>query len=137
MSISLSAGSQGSRPFVDGELQGTRQSRPITRPVRWLVDTGSDLSIVRWSTSTSFDWTTNKVGQVSYGTAGGPAIAWHAGPSVVLPSATGPLSHRHWMGVKPNDIGSDLIGETLLRDFAQRWGLTMRWDAFNLTGSIG
>jgi hypothetical protein len=121
-------------PTAVGELAGTFQGVPTSATVSWLIDTGSDMPLVRNASAQLFDWVPPAVGQFGYGTAGGPAIAIARDPIVRIFSdvAGTPFAFQGWMGVKPNDDGSDVVGVNALA----AWGAELTWDAATGVGRI-
>ncbi len=90
MAADLYAPSGDQRPHAGGWLRGTWQGSDVDEPVCWLVDTGSEMWVVRYSVGDKFEWTTPAVGQFAYGTNGAVAAAVYHG-SMVCVSTSDPL----------------------------------------------
>ena len=101
----------GRRPHQHGSVQGLKNGVPVTAFVRWLVDTGSDIAVVRKSVGDQFDLTA--VAASASSTTGG-GILVKTGASVHFTLEVGHIdqavSCAQIIGVKSGETGSNILG---------------------------
>jgi hypothetical protein len=123
------------RPHQTGRAFGFSRGVPISVPVTWMVDTGSDIGVVRKSVGDSFDLVAT--GASASPTTGGGGIIVKTGLDAQFAAEDSAgtsytLRASPAVGVKPNDAGSDVLGMDQLAAFS----VEVLWNPSTRIGSL-
>jgi hypothetical protein len=123
------------RPFQRGRITGRSRGAVVSEDVEWLVDTGSDITVVRNRVGSVFETTSR--GLTASPTTGGQSIQVVTGLAAEF-EVEDLRRRRRWVqaggyvGIKPNDAASDLLGMQQVADVEA----TVTWSPSRRRGSI-
>jgi len=123
------------RPHQFGRAKGTKFGWPVDESKEWLIDTGASIAVITKDNADKFDLSV--VAGSASGTTGGGGILIKRGLTTefeVFDYAGSAVKKQCSldMGVKPNNLGAEILGMDQLNDAGAR----VYWDPVNKTGKL-